>query len=352
MRDATIFSYTQHNLFRAAFDYAPIGMALVGTDGCWLDVNNALCNILGYTKEELLAKNFQDITHPDDLETEIPFVRQMLGNEIQTYQIEKRYVHKQGHIVWALLSVSLAADTKVNQSFFIMQADDITARKQAEEELKKAEERLQLIVKGSNDGLWDWNAETNKCFFSARWKEMLGYTEDEISSNANEWETRIHPDDLERVLKSVQEHHERKTPFFLSEYRMMRKDGSYKWLLDRGQALWDENGKLIRMAGSHTDITARREMEEELKEINEELRQASEQVKTLQGLLPICSYCKKIRDDKNYWQNVEEYITEHSVAQFSHGICPDCYCSHILPELEARKKSRSKVKPTDCCSEK
>jgi PAS domain S-box-containing protein len=123
--------------FHGAFDNAPIGLALVAPDGRWLQVNRSLCDILGYTEHELLATTFQAITHPDDLAADLDYVRRMLADEIHVYQMEKRYFHKYGHIVWILLSVSLVRDVHGQPSYFISQIQDITQRKQVEEELQQ-----------------------------------------------------------------------------------------------------------------------------------------------------------------------------------------------------------------------
>ncbi|WP_166482475.1 PAS domain S-box protein [Scytonema sp. UIC 10036] len=128
--------------------------------------------------------------------------------------------------------------------------------------LRESEERWQLALRGSNDGIWDWNLKTNQVFFSTQWKDMRGFTEDEIGDNLEEWLSRIHPSHRDRVIKSIKEHFAGKTPFFQEEYQVEQKDGSYMWVLDRGQALWDEEGNAIRMAGSETDITERKQAEE------------------------------------------------------------------------------------------
>lgn len=251
--------------FRNAFDYAAIGMALVALDGRWVQVNRSLCEIVGYTEQELLSTSFQAITHPDDLECDLNYANQLLSGEIRCYQIEKRYFHSSGHIVWILLSGSLVRNAVGEPLYFIAQIQDITERKQIEAALQESEERWQLALRGNNDGIWDWNVKTNEVFFSARWKEMLGYEEHEISNHLDEWAQRVHPDDLAWVTELIQGHFAKKTPFYISEHRVLCKDGTYKWILDRGQALWDEKGNVTRMTGSHTDITERKLAEEKLR---------------------------------------------------------------------------------------
>ena len=129
--------------FRSAFDYSALGLALVARDGRWLRVNRALCDILGYTASELLATNFQAITHPDDLEADLALVEQLLRGEIPSYHLEKRYFHKEGHIVWIWLDVSLVRDESGQPRYFISQIQDITGRKRAAEALQAAKEEAE-----------------------------------------------------------------------------------------------------------------------------------------------------------------------------------------------------------------
>lgn len=143
---------------------------------------------------------------------------------------------------------------------------------EAEEALRLSEERWQLALRGNNDGIWDWNVRSNQIFFSARSKEMLGFEDHEIPNHLDEWAKRVHPDDLGWVTEAIQEHFAGKTPFYITEHRVHCKDGSYKWILDRGQALWDEAGNVIRMVGSHTDITEKREAEEALRDSEAKFR--------------------------------------------------------------------------------
>ena len=135
-------------LFQSAFDYAAIGMALVAPDGSWLRVNRSVCKMTGYTEEELLKMRFQEITHPDDLHLDLENVEKMLCGEVVTYQMEKRYFHKSGSIVWGLLSVSLVCEEAGKPLFFISQIQDITARKQNEEKLAEADAEIKKLRAG------------------------------------------------------------------------------------------------------------------------------------------------------------------------------------------------------------
>ena len=154
-------------------------------------------------------------------------------------------------------------------------AVDITERVKAEQQLRLSEERWQLAVRGNNDGLWDWDARTKQVFYSARWKQILGYEDHEISNSPEEWESRVHPDDFPRVQKVLDDHLNRKTAYYTPEYRIRAKDGTYKWVLARGQALWDEQGQAVRMVGSHTDITERKLAEQALERAKEQAEAAN-----------------------------------------------------------------------------
>ncbi|HBB35042.1 MAG TPA: hypothetical protein DC064_25465, partial [Cyanobacteria bacterium UBA9273] len=145
-------------------------------------------------------------------------------------------------------------------------------RKQAEAAIRQLEERWQLVLKGNNDGIWDLNLITGEIFRSTRWKEMLGYEDHEIENNNNEWLDRIHPEDIDRVMTTKQAYLDRQIPHYAVEHRLRCKDGSYKWILGRGQAVWDERGVPVRMVGSNTDISDRKQAEATLREREERFR--------------------------------------------------------------------------------
>ncbi len=145
--------------FRKAFQYSAIGMALVGLDGQWLKVNHSLCQMIGYSEQELLSRTFQDITHPDDLDADLDFVAQLLAGKTDHYQMEKRYFHKDGHIVWIRLSVSLILDARHRPLHFVSQIDDITEEKLAEEKIHKLNEELEAKVQERTQALLDAQEE-------------------------------------------------------------------------------------------------------------------------------------------------------------------------------------------------
>jgi PAS domain S-box-containing protein len=158
---------------------------------------------------------------------------------------------------------------------------DITERKRIEDALRASEERWHLAVRGSNDGIWDWNIQTGDVFFSSRWKAMRGFEDHEIRNDVDEWRSRIHPDDLDRVLQSIDAYLAKHTQEFCEEYRVQRQDGSCIWILDRGVALWADDGTPLRMAGSETDITARKGAEEALRASEERYRSLYDDTPTM-----------------------------------------------------------------------
>ncbi|NMG11649.1 PAS domain-containing protein [Brasilonema sp. UFV-L1] len=194
---------------------------------------------------------------------------------------EYRFMRDDGVVTWVFGQAVAEKNSNGEVIGYIGTLTDITARKQAESALQESEERWQLAVRGSKDGIWDWNVKTSQVFFSNRWKEMRGFAEHEISDSLEEWSNRIHPDDIDWVMQAVEDHFAKKTPFFAAEYRVQRKDGSYMWILDRGLALWDEAGNVVRMAGSETDISDRKRAEEELSNLSKALESAVEGISQL-----------------------------------------------------------------------
>src|SRR5215217_1515337 len=189
--------------FRGSFERAATGMALVGTDGRFLRVNRSLCEILGYTERELLRKTFQEITHPDDLDADLDQVRRMLDGEIRTYQMEKRYFHKEGHVVWALLSASVVHDEEDEPLYFICQIQDVSERKKVEKAIIESEERFRSLVQYSSDIITILDADGTVRYVSPAIERVMGYKpEEQVGTNAFD---TIHPDDREQALATFAE---------------------------------------------------------------------------------------------------------------------------------------------------
>jgi PAS domain S-box-containing protein len=148
---------------------------------------------------------------------------------------------------------------------------DITERILADEELRKSRERFELAVQGSQDGLWDWDLTTDEVYYSPRYKAMIGYEDDELPNLRQEWEKRVHPEDLERVRSELRAHFKGRESVSWVEFRFRHKDGSYRWIRSRAFVLRDPTGRVYRMAGSHEDITDRKMAEQELSRIKEHL---------------------------------------------------------------------------------
>ena len=170
--------------------------------------------------------------------------------------------------------------------------------------------RLKMVLDGSELGFWDWNIDSGKVKRNDRWAQILGYsTIDEFEDDTESWTNSIHPDDRDAAWASINNH----------------KDGNYRWILDHAKIVQRDNeGRAIRMSGTHSDISERKKLEEERDNLVQSLRMALSEIRTLKGIIPICSYCRNVRNDQGAWDQLEAYIMANSEARFSHGICPDC----------------------------
>jgi PAS domain S-box-containing protein len=246
--------------FRSAFEHAPIGMALVAPDGRWLRVNRSVCALVGYSEAELLAIDFQTTTHPGDLGADLEHVRQVLTGAIPTYQMEKRYVHKGGHVVHALLSVSLVRDADGGPLYFIAQIKDITERKAAEERLRESRTLLSLALEAGQAGVWYLDVAPRRFVPSARALELHGLPPD-ATLNHDEGMARVHPDDRGRVGEALGRTLGGGEPYRV-EYRVAG-DGEPRWLASFADVRPGPDGP--RLVGLVQDVTARRRAEDRVR---------------------------------------------------------------------------------------
>ena len=382
--------------FRSAFDDAAIGMALNTVDGRFVQVNAALCEMLGRSEEELLASTFEDITYPEDVDASVGRVRRLLAGGIQGYQVEKPYPHAEGHTVWISLNVSVVRDSKDDPLYLVSQMQDVTDRKRAEEslrnseaelravfsamndvilvldaegryleiaptnpsllykpsedligktlhevfpawqadmfldyvrralreqwpvnleyslmiegretwfagtvspmeedrvvyvarditeskqaeaELRKSEERYRLVAQATDETIWDSDILADEQVWDGAVETMFGYPSTQRTRTAW-WEERIHPEDRERVLSSVDSVLEGGEDMWYEEYRFMHADGSFSTVVDRAYVVRDAAGRAVRMIGSMADVTERRRAEKELRENEKRFRQLFDQ---------------------------------------------------------------------------
>jgi two-component system sensor histidine kinase/response regulator len=247
--------------FQSAFDYAPMGISLVTPDGRFVQVNGAFCEIVGYTKEELLATRFQAITSPEDLAASSESVRQLVAGEVKTFQIEKHYVHKRGHEVLSLTNVSLIRDVRNNPQYLIAQIQDISARKQTEESLRESERRFRDLFENASDVIYTADFAGNFTSLNKSGERMTGYTREEavhlnFSQVVSPETLKLVREMTERKLKSQDE--------TVYELEFLRKSGE-PLLVEISSRAITRNGKPIGIQGIGRDITQRKQVELELK---------------------------------------------------------------------------------------
>lgn len=246
------------NRLRAIFEAASDGLFLISQDGEILDVNPAGCNMFGYERSELLHASVRKMAF-ELLDQSMPAMRSDLnGDGLHEYQMR----HKDGSTVWVEMTLS-KVEGGVN-SPVIGIVRDITRRKEAELQLRKSEERYSLALRGANDGLWDLDLKTESMYFSPRWKEMLGYAEEDIEDTMSAWLSLIYVEDLDLFEIQLSNHLSGRTLQFEVEHRMRTKNDNYRWVQTRGLALRDEQGNVYRMSGSQTDVTERKLAERQL----------------------------------------------------------------------------------------
>jgi two-component system, cell cycle sensor histidine kinase and response regulator CckA len=256
--------------FKASFASSPIGMALVALDGRYLEVNSAHCQIVGYSEGELQAKTFQDLTHPDDLDLDLAQVRQLLAGEVPTYQMEKRYLHKQGQVVWVLLSVALVRDRAGQPLYFVSQVEDITERERAVKALRASEEHYRLIADNAADVIWALDLATRRfTYMSPSIERLCGFTAEEML--ARPFEAGLTPDSARRVeanlaatIAAIAAGDQSATTGTI-EADMPTKDGGIVHTEIVATALTDASGRVTGLLGVTRDVTERKQGEQMLR---------------------------------------------------------------------------------------
>jgi PAS domain S-box-containing protein len=299
--------------FAKAFRASPVASCISTlAEGRYLDVNDSFVRLLGYTRDEVIGHTSTDLRLWVD-SADRPRMAQRLREYGAIYDLETRTRTKSGELRDTLTSLELI-DLSGERCILAL-FHDITERRQAEQALRESEERFKAIYEHA-PVMIDAFTDDGRCLlWNVECEKQLGYSAAEIQASADPLPL-FYPD-LElraAVLQSIT-----KPDGIFRECLVQTKDGSLRDQMWANFAL--PNNMII---GVGYDITERRQAEQEQQRLIHDLQEAIANVKTLRGLLPICSSCKKIRDDHGYWNQIETYITTHSEADFTHGICPDC----------------------------
>lgn len=243
---------------KASIDNALIGSALVSLSGEWYRVNKALCKLLGYSEAELLKLTFQDITHPDDLAASYELRSKLLKNEIKSYLIEKRYLHKNGNIIHALLHVSTYRDENNKPLYFISYIQDISNIIEDKKKIAKSEERLDIALSASETGVWDWDVSNKILYLNKQWQEIFGFKSSKIKTNLSIWQKIIHKDDIAKLNNSFFHHKQNNTESFNVEVRLKNDKNKYIWASINGKIVAKSNQvKPQRVVGNLSDLNSK-----------------------------------------------------------------------------------------------
>lgn len=252
--------------FRATFEQAAVGIAHVAPDGRWLRVNRKLCEILAYGYDELLKLSFQDITHPDDLDLDVGLVGKVLSGDLASYELEKRYIAKGGKIVWSKLTVSLVRDADGMAEYFISVVQDIGQRKAAERALQESEERFRLIAATIPEVIWLSELSPRRyVYVSPAYETIWQRSCEALYRDPGAKLEALDEADRARIATIKQAAMQAGQPFEV-EYRVLRPDGSRRWVRERGHPVSTAHGEALRYVGIANDVTERRQADERLRQ--------------------------------------------------------------------------------------
>lgn len=250
--------FIDQHLFVRVFEHAPIGMVIGSPDGKFRKVNPAFRKMMGYSEEELLNLSFKDITHPGDIDASLSSFHKIIQGQVDSYQVEKRYIHKSGKVLSGILSVSLVRDEDGKPSFFISQVVDITEQQAKEEELKNMKELHQVICENAQDLIARITTEGILTYISPAVRSQLGYEPEELIGKYvyDYW----HPDDIDHWLKHGNQDSRKIV------YRARHKQGHYIWQEANSTKIKDDAGVIQHIIAVCRDITERKDIELRLQE--------------------------------------------------------------------------------------
>lgn len=263
----------QKTIYQLIFDSNRDGVLML-RNGKFIDCNQPIVKMLNYTKkEDILDLTPSDLSpqyQPDGrLSSEKAEEMMALAVKNGVHRFEWIHTRANGEDFWA--EITLTSIVKNNENILHVVWRDISKRKKLEHANVSMKEQMELAFSGSRDGLWDWDIINDTVYFSLRWKEMLGYKNDELENKFSTWQDRVHPDDLKQALKDIQLNLDGKIDVYENKHRIRHKDGHWIWILARGKTKFDDIGNAVRMIGTCTDLTNEINLSNKLSELNHKL---------------------------------------------------------------------------------
>ena len=248
--------------FRGVFEQAGIGIALGDLKGRLIDSNPALQDMLGYNGEELRGMRFSEVTHPEDREADLELFRELTAGERTTFQMEKRYIRKDGQIIWGRVTATAVRGPDEQPQFTMGLVENIDERKRAEQAYWTSERRFHTLAAMAPVGIYRLDAQGRCVYVNEKWSEITGFSAEHALGDA--WQQCVHPDDREWVLAQRTKDFQEGRPLQV-EYRYLRPDGSIRWAYSQAVHELDKSGNIIGHVGTITDITERKLAEEKIK---------------------------------------------------------------------------------------
>jgi len=256
--------------YRALFEDSRDAVYVTQRDGSLVAVNPAGLEMFGFTREEMIGADAQALYADPECRGQFQRAVEKEGS-VRDYEVRLR--KKDGTGMDCLLTATVRRSSAGEVAGYQGIIRDVTEARRRERALILSEERYALAIRGANDGIWDWNLDIDEIHFSSRWSSMLGLGDDETGSRPGDWFDRVHPDDIRRMRAEIDAHRAGLIPFFEYEHRLRHKDGTWRWVIARGIGVRDASGRVHRMAGSLSDVTARKKTEEALRESERRLQE-------------------------------------------------------------------------------